>query len=342
MSYKIVTSLTKEETGIWTEFVRNHPNGNFFQLPRIVQFYEGLHNIIPFLVAIYENDVPVGFLTGTWHKSGNKLTGFFSSRIVVIGGPLVDINNAHENEITGLILANLSQRFGKKAIYTEFRNLFDTVRYKEIFESHGFKYKEHLNYIVNTRDENEVKAKISKSKLRQINKSLKNNVKIIEAETLDQVNDFYEILKKLYREKVKKPLPGWDFFKKFFEWSQSQSFGKILLVDFNNEIIGGIICPVFGSRAIYELYIAGLDAVSNDVYPSVMATWAPIDYALKNKIDSFDFLGAGSPHSDYGVREFKSKFGGELVNNGRYIKINNRVMYSIGKVGIKLAGRFIN
>jgi len=38
----------------------------------------------------------------------------------------------------------------------------------------------------------------------------------------------------------------------------------------------------------------------------------------------------------YGVREFKSKFGGEEVRFGRYIKINRPVLYWIGKTGLKI------
>ncbi|MBN2174678.1 MAG: peptidoglycan bridge formation glycyltransferase FemA/FemB family protein [Bacteroidales bacterium] len=342
MKYKVVTELTKEDALVWVKFVEDHPLGNFFQMPRMLEFYKGLKKINPFMVGVYdEKNKPVGFVTGTWQKSGNKVTGFFSSRIIIIGGPLIDESLSGKEEIVGLMLENIRQRFGKKAIYTEFRNLFDTSQYKEIFESQGFNYKEHLNYIVDTRDEKVLRTKISKSKIRQVNKSLKNNAQIIEPENLDQVKSFYEILQKLYHEKVKKPIPGWDFFNRFFEWSQFGDFGKILLIKSEDKIVGGIMCPIFRSRTIYELYIAGLDGESKDIYPSVVATWAPIDYAIKNNIESFDFLGAGSPESDYGVREFKSKFGGELVQNGRYIRINNNFLFAVGKLGIRFAGNLI-
>jgi len=36
------------------------------------------------------------------------------------------------------------------------------------------------------------------------------------------------------------------------------------------------------------------------------------------------------------VREFKSKFGGELVEYGRYKKINKPLMYKIGLLGLKI------
>jgi len=67
-----------------------------------------------------------------------------------------------------------------------------------------------------------------------------------------------------------------------------------------------------------------------------MATWAAIDYALKNNIKAFDFMGVGVPDKDYGVRDFKAKFGGEQVNYGRFGRINNKFLYAITEIGFNL------
>ena len=64
-----------------------------------------------------------------------------------------------------------------------------------------------------------------------------------------------------------------------------------------------------------------------------------IDYANKNNIEYFDFMGAGKPDQDYGVREFKSKFGGELVEFGRFVKILNPMLYNFGKLSLKILSK---
>jgi lipid II:glycine glycyltransferase (peptidoglycan interpeptide bridge formation enzyme) len=97
------------------------------------------------------------------------------------------------------------------------------------------------------------------------------------------------------------------------------------------------MCPILEGRAIYELYICGLDDEYKEQYPSVMATWAAMEYATQNNIPIFDFMGAGKPDERYGVREFKARFGGELVEYGRFIKINQPVLYKLGKFGLKLS-----
>jgi lipid II:glycine glycyltransferase (peptidoglycan interpeptide bridge formation enzyme) len=115
-----------------------------------------------------------------------------------------------------------------------------------------------------------------------------------------------------------------------------KQIGKYFLIKYNNDIIGGIMCPITAGKVIYEWYVVGLDSKYDGVYPSVLATWAPIDYALKNRLHYFDFMGAGKPEADYGVREFKAKFGGKMVNYGRFERINNRLLYQFGKFGIGL------
>ena len=131
---------------------------------------------------------------------------------------------------------------------------------------------------------------------------------------------------------MKKPLPAFDFFKRLFEMD---SIFKFLLIKYNDQVIGGIVCPIY-KDTISEWYICGEDGKHNNIYPSVLATWAPIDYAMNNKLNFFDFLGAGKPNEDYGVRDFKSKFGGDLVENGRFEKIHKPIQFKIAKFGLNI------
>ena len=96
------------------------------------------------------------------------------------------------------------------------------------------------------------------------------------------------------------------------------------------------MCPVMDNRVIYELFVCGKDAMFKNKYPSVMATWAAMDYAANTGIALFDFMGAGKPNEEYGVREFKSKFGGKLVEYGRYRCVSKPFLFAVGKFGVKL------
>lgn len=99
------------------------------------------------------------------------------------------------------------------------------------------------------------------------------------------------------------------------------------------------MCPILFDKAIYEFYICGLDYEFRDQNPSILATWAAIDYAKENNLKYFDFMGAGSPEEEYGVRDFKSRFGGEEVEHGRFIYILNKSKYKLGKLGLKVLSK---
>ena len=44
----------------------------------------------------------------------------------------------------------------------------------------------------------------------------------------------------------------------------------------------------------------------------------------------------GKPNQHYGVRDYKLKFGGKLVNFGRYEIVHKKHLFKIGKIGYYL------
>ncbi len=316
--------LTKLDT-----FVSKHSNGIFFQSSKAFKFFQSVENYEPIIIIAEDNEIIVGSLLAVIIKEGKSLKGYFSSRCIVYGGPIAKDD---DKNVIYALLKKLNERIARYSIYIEFRNLFELSGYKNIFFKNGFKYKEHLNYIVNIETTDKNLKKLNTTRRRQIKKSLKAGAEIIEAKNITEIKEFYLLLKNLYKEKIKKPLPPFIFFERFF---YGNNYGKYFLIKYNTKIIGGIMCPIY-KETIYEWYVCGLDKNYKNIYPSVLSTWAAIEYAANNGLKYFDFLGAGSPDSDYGVREFKSKFGGELVNYGRFIKINKPLFYSLGKFVLKL------
>lgn len=334
---KVVSELSRNQ---WSEFIRKHPQGNIFQSPEMFDLWNHTVNFEPVLVGVLSRQKKiVGVLLGLIQKESSGLLGYFSSRCIVWGGPLIESDDTRfKLEVTDIILESLVETVKNKTIFIQFRNLFELGIFKKSFEKHGFKWNRHLNIQVKTGISEDVNKKMSASKIRQIKKSFKSGAEIVEAENLDQVREFYQLLKNLYKTKVRKPLPDWSFFKSFFQFSQKKKIGKYFLVRFDNQIVGGIMCPITKNRIIYEWYICGSDGKFPGIFPSVLATWAPIDFALKNHFEYFDFMGAGKPDQDYGVREFKLKFGGNIVEFGRFEKINKKWFYGLGKMGLKMIG----
>lgn len=289
--------------------------------------------------------VVVGYIT----RARNPLTQFFTRRAIIIGGPLLaeDISDEALAELLKAVkeckvesvkckgtkngkaepLASTPYTLHTTPIYIETRNLHDYSRWKSVFEANGFSYQPHLNIQVACNAQHQM----SEQRQRQVKKAIKNGAEICEASSEQEIRDWYQILRQLYRQKVRTPLWSEEFFLQFYR----NGVGKYLLVKFNGKVIGGMMCPVFNNKAIYEWYVCGLDEEYRELYPSVMATYATIEYAKKQNIEMFDFMGAGKPDIPYGVRDFKMEFGGEQVEHGRYVCVHKPVLYRIGKWGVR-------
>lgn len=317
----------------WEQYVSSHPEGNVFQYPQTFDLLRQVPGYSPSVSAVI-NEAD-GKLCGVLVSVLQEEPVFYrrlTARSIVWGGPLAD-----NREAAGMLLRHYVQQIGKRAIYSQFRNLFPCDSLTESFLQTGFTYLEHLNYLVDTRTDqpDALQDKMSKSRARQIRKGLQ-GCELKEAAGEEEVLQFYELLKKLYREKVGKPLPPKEFFTGFYRFMVPAGLGKFLLVKKEGAVIGGIMTPITPRKAIYEWYIAGMDKEYKDNHPSILATWYAILEGQRGGLDHFDFLGAGKPTKDYGVREFKSKFGGQLVNYGRFEMVHRPLLMKLGTLGLKI------
>ena len=211
-------------------------------------------------------------------------------------------------------------------IYIETRNFNDYSRWKNAFSAAGFDYQPHLNFHVDCTDKEAMWERLSENRKRQIKKG-----KPLAEVTETGIREWYEILAELYRTKVKTPL--WPV--EFFVQAHKQGVGQFLLIRHEGKIIGGSMV-VKSSDAVYEWYECGMNAAYKEQYPSVMATWAGMQYAHEQGCARYDMMGAGVPGVPYGVRDFKSEFGGTLVEHGRWLYVAKPWLYAIGKAGVEM------
>ena len=286
--------------------------------------------LIPFRISISRECQDVGIIQGYIQEDGGQLKRFFSRRAIINGGPYFD-GSISEEEIRNLLRECIKGLKGK-VIYIESRNFQDYSKFNHVFEECGFIYEPHYDFIINTESLEVAEANLGKSRKRDIKASLKNGASIIEDASEEQIKSFYGVLSNLYKTKVKTPLFPLEFFIKL---SQTV-FSKFILVEYNGEIVGGTVC-VFDEETVYEWFACGKDGVYKNVFPSTLATWSGIKFAAESGRKRFDMMGAGAPgDGGYGVRDFKAKFGGKLVEYGRFKYIYNKPLYSLGKLAVRI------
>ena len=321
----ILSSISEINQEQWANLLAQSSTPSFFQSAECYHFYASLSYMKPFVYGVSENNELVGILCGYIIADGNFLKQFFSRRAIVPGGLLL----SDQISVDALqdLLKTATKVLAKKAIYLEIRNYNNYSLFRNVFENSGFNYQAHLNFHVSTVDLESVSKKLSSSKRRQIKQSINAGATVEEAQSNEEVHQFYAILKELYQNKVKSPLFSVDFFEKLIRLQNA----KILVVKYNGKVIGGIAIVLLSNISVSEWFVCGIDGVEKNLYPSVLATYAGIEYAVKNGFDKFDFMGAGKPDEDYGVREFKSKFGGVLLEHGRFLYVYKPMLFYLGK-----------
>ena len=355
MGLKVLTynEIDREE---WSALVKNSATGTWFQTPEAFDFFNAQKDLFkPFVVGVERirglevrglKGVCVGYVT----KEKSRLKQFFTRRAIIIGGPVI-ADDASSEEAEALMRAVRNQfyilyfrfKIFEAPIYIETRNFNDYSRWKGAFEKVGFEYKKHLNFHIDTSSVEVVEANLGKSRKRDIRTTIREGVSVVTIRGLEirglederRIREYYGILEKLYKTKVKTPLFPVEF---FLELSK-QKDARFLLTEYQGHIIGGTVCVMQEGRCLYEWFACGEDGVYPHVFPSCYATYAGIKYAAEHGCARFDMMGAGSPDAAYGVREFKAKFGGKEVEHGRFICVTKPILYQIGKFGVWLLKR---
>lgn len=318
----------------WQELVQSSATATWFQTPEAYEFYaSNLEEMTPFAVGIEEDGHLVGVIVGYTTQETNPIKQLLTCRSIIIGGPLL------ANDISETALAELLKAVAQcpasrltNPIYIESRNFHDYSKWRNIFEANGFAYQPHLNFHVDTSSVEVVDKNLGKSRKRDIRTTIRDGVTPVYQPTIEQVKQYYQILQNLYTTKVKTPLFSWNFFEQLHRTEHA----RFILTKYQGRIIGGTVCVELPNRALYEWFACGEDGVYDHIYPSCYATYLGIKYAAESGCQIFDMMGAGKPEEAYGVRDFKAKFGGELVEHGRFLCVRKPLLYWIGKTGVKL------
>lgn len=330
MVIKVYNDITQIDENQWCNLLEESKVASFFQSKLCYDFYSTLSFMRPFIFGISEDGKLKGILIGYIQQEKNKIKQYFTKRAIIPGGVL--LSDSISETVLRQFLFFCKKQLRRKAVYIEFRNYNDYSKYKELFKKCGYTYHAHLNFHVNTASIEVVQQNWGKSRKRDVKVSLRDGAAIVNNPSIDNIREWYDILVNLYKTRVKTPLFPFEFFQSLY----ALGIGKFLLVQFQNEIIGGTVCVGIDSMALYEWFACGIDGVYKNIYPSTLATYTGIEYAANHNHPLFDMMGAGKPDEGYGVREFKAKFGGELVEHGRFLCILNSLLYTIGKIGVKV------
>ena len=357
----MIVSANKVREG-WQLLVEHSPYATFFQTEKAYDFYRSQSYLDTFALAVVENNQVTGVAVG-YIQSEKGIKSYFSKRAIIMGGLLLDTGIS--NEALSELLQAIKMRTSK-AIYVEIRNHHDYSAFAPVFTQNGFDYQPHLNVKITCDTWQDALNRMDTNR-RRVLKNLDEwcNPSIVEskdlkvyqfcdsasakrtiasphhgitespyycyATTKEQVRQYYALLRQHYKTKVRKPL----FPYAFFESLVTSQTGKLLLLYTADKLIGGMVQVELPGKVVYDYYACALDEAYKELSPSVLLYGITMQQAINDGVKVFDTMGAGKPDIPYGVRDFKLRFGGTLVQEGRFLLLHRPFLYKMGAWAVK-------
>lgn len=318
----------------WAQLVTSSPTATGFQTGEMYDIFASVSYFHAFAIAVESEGRLRCLATGAVYRDGGPLMRYFSRRAIIYGGPLI-APEATDREIA-LLLEGLKRRLRGRAIYVETRNFVDLSAYRTTMEAAGFRHEEHLDYIVETPSVEQVRRGIQRRKREQIRTAELRGVEIDSRPTDRMISAFYPTFRRLHIRRAHTPVPPVEFFLSL----NHSPRGRIILIRHNGDTIAMSALVVLEGKTVYHLYVAGLDAEHKNLFPSIMAHYSVLAFAAAEGYQQADLCGAGRPEDNYGVREFKSKFGGRIEARGRNRLVLNPLLYRIGAAAVAIMKKF--
>lgn len=328
--YKIVDAESIDRQA-WQDYVDRHEQGGVFHTPYMYDALARSSQFIPFdYFAMSSTGEIKAMLAGYTQSVKGGAIRHLSTRAVLLASPIYDSREA----LSGLI-REVKGNLPGKPIYTEVRNSHTLPGYREVMESAGFSWEGHYNIVKELPDDVETLwRQISRKRKDGINKAKKLCYIFEEENTQEAIDTFYSLMRKSYK-RIKLPVPSKDLFQNFL----IEDKGKISKI-FQLRDSTGVKISLFSflhKHTLYAYYIGTDDDKEFlrkrpvDLFYYKLMTWC-----IEHELRFFDWMGAGKPGVQYGVRDFKLQYGGELVDYGRLIHVNSPFRYKLGAMGLKL------
>jgi CelD/BcsL family acetyltransferase involved in cellulose biosynthesis len=287
----------------WNSYLLDNPKSSFFHTLDWKDIIERVYGFEPCYFLAMEGDDVKGIVCSFFTKSvifGKKI---ISTPFNFYNEPLFDDADA----ASVLIKAVIDIAKHKDVKYVEFKSLsefdnsiasnFSLVKNDHYFIS-GLQLK-------GTPDES-VKSYTSRltKNLRTLkSNALKNNIKVRELSSVSDLEAFYDVLVRLYRDKHNMIPQPYSLFRSLYDLGEKKF--RLLVCTKDDKVVGGMVLLFFKDQVVYAY------GASNPDYANFSPSTLLVDHAI-NLVS-----GLGCSHMDFGVTSpyqegllnFKSSFG---------------------------------
>lgn len=327
MKYNNYKSISRS---LWKSFVENHSDSNIFHSVEFSTAIEKSKKSKPIVISQEQDGEILALAVGyVYSEFSIMIFRRLTQRALFQGGILL----SKKADIVSFLsqLAKSCKENG--AIYSNIVQYDQNKVDFKIIQSLNYEVIPIYNYIFNLEQEIDSVWNNFKSKKRQnIRKSLKNGL-IVKTGKIDDLNEVYACISYTYK-KLNLPIFDFNYLDSIYKNLDKKNMIKVLLATFDNKIIATRISLYYNNKA-YDWYAGSYDGY-NKFNANDVLVWESIKQAAKNNSCIFDFGGAGKQGQEYGVRDYKSKFGGNLMSFFVYKKIHYGKLNKLIQLGKKI------
>jgi serine/alanine adding enzyme len=321
----------------WHAFVDTQPTASIFHTPDMADVFARTpgHRVSPW-AACSESGALLALIVPVRVTLAGGPLRRWTSRAVVYGG-VARADGEAGAAATARLLHAYARRSQPELLFTELRHQNDASDIRPQLRDAGFVHEPHLNYLVAlNRSQADVWSGLSRSARQRVRSAEKKGIKVIEAEDDASVQAAYWLLADVYR-RARVPLASPAMFTAARAELQSRGMLRIVTAQLDERVVAARFLLLFKSR-IVDWY-AGSDRAFASYSPTEYLVWDVLRWGCEQGYEVFDFGGAGRPDEPYGPREFKAKFGGELVDFGRDVLVHAPRRLRVSRAGYSAARR---
>jgi lipid II:glycine glycyltransferase (peptidoglycan interpeptide bridge formation enzyme) len=337
MNIKVVDTL---DENVWREFVYRQPQGNIFQTPEMYQVFSRAKGYRPELrAAITEDGQPLALLQPVQVTLRNGPLRRLTTRAIVYGSILCTPDEAGKQALEAM-LRQYIQVAGRESLFTQLRHQSDISDYRDVLDNCGFDYQDHLNYLIDLDGPTEeIFNRVGPRTRKHIRREIKKGeLSVEEVNQPEQIKAFYALTQKSYQG-AHVPIADLSLFEAAFEILHPRNMIKFWLVRLGDTYIASSVELTY-KDVVYGWY-GGVDRDYSSCTPTEFLTWHILKWGAEHGYRIYDFGGAGLPEEEYGVRDFKSKFGGRLVCFGRSTVVHTPLLLRLSTLGYSVLRYFI-
>ena len=307
---------------MWNDFVDRNRYSSIFQRYEIVDVYNKTRNMSGLRLAA-SNEIGELLACMAVKIEYKRFLKPLTSIAIIENAPLYE-DSEQGRKAAQFLVNHYNEHMGNNALYTNVK-INKNIFLDDLYKSEKYDKTECLNFEIKlNQDADAVFRLIHKSRRKNIKRAEKKGLKIIEA-AKPLLQDFYGLLEETYG-KVGIDIPDISLFNAAFSLMPNNV--KLFFAKYQDKLIAGRLILLY-RKEIFDWY-AGASSEYLNLFPNDALVWHVLEYGCRNGYELFDFGGAGVAGEEYGVREFKKRFGGQLVKYNSFKKVHKPVITKLG------------